>query len=423
MRNQTGDGRFHLLRQLAWMLLSGTAIAVFIGLSILTANTRTAHAQLNVPLINQIYCQHKCDGVLANQGRNNCGPASLAMIAEANGKTRPPGKTANQAYVRHVKTLYRGDDCNGSNRTEMDNGAKSLGLCLGTEAMDTDEIIPIVENSCTPAMAFVKAQAMPWKKHKGSYGTIDHIVVVTDFSSGNQKITLQDPLDWNDSALVVPCNATTEPNDDAAVLGDSQVTYSFADFDAAADVASSGWWGKGYGGKLGGCDGPGCGGGGAPPAATPTPTPEPFTTLSMRFSSSCSADPVMKIFYRTDDTGTTFKEKWTKEKTITADRVFHTVSIVFDSKNDKKGWRGTLRQLRIDPTTAQSCWYAFSWIGIHNSKNEIARQWTFPSGTGSGGWWSNLTITGGFIGPFWILHSIGNDSWIEHDGINLSIGR
>lgn len=369
---------------------------------------------LPVPWIGQAYCQEHCGGGTWWQGRNNCGPASLAMVAEGNGIPRPNGMS-RAAYVRHVKTLTEGkDDCSPTNRAELDRGAAGLGLCLRDEAWSTTHIESLTQ-SCLPVATYLDDRTMPWRFNRAFYLGADHIVVTTGFPGDD--VALNDPLE--NSTGDFACDPMP-PDAENRVYGSAHTRYERADYDTAAYLADLGWWGKAYGDALGGCDVPGCnpgGGGGGTEGG-------PFIKVTVRMASHCP-DNRMRVYYVTDHTASdgSFRERWSKGKTIQNDGRFHTYTITFDGETSRRYWRGRLLKLRIDPSTSSGCLVAFSWIGVHDGENRTAGSWMFPAGTGADWWWARDTVTTGFIGPFWAMHTTSHDPWIEKDNVGIDIGR
>jgi len=383
------------------------------------ASPGAARAQAPVPLpvpwMGQAYCQDDCRGGFSWQGRNNCGPASLAMVAEANGLRRP-ADMSRARFVRYVKTLTEGrDDCGATAREELDLGAAALGLCVREHAWKTHQIEALTRR-CLPVATYLDERTMPWRYNPSFYAGGDHIVVTTGFT-GN-RVTINDPLEARGGRR--SCSPRP-PDHENAVVGVAHSSYARADFDAAAYLADLGWWGKAYGDALGGCDVPPCN---AAPAPAAPPGRLPFTKLTFRMSSHCP-DREVRVYYVTTMTlaDGAFHEQFSKSKTIENDGLFRTYTISFDGDTSRLYWQGKLRKLRIDPSQVRGCLVAFSWIGVHDAEGRTAKSWTFPAGTGGGYWWAKDTITTQPLGPIWAMHTTSNDPWIENDYVDVDLGR
>lgn len=397
----------------------GATMALLAALSVPEAALGAAPNPLPVPWIGQAYCQDDCRGGVSWQGRNNCGPASLAMVSRANGLPAGDGLTRAR-FVRHVKQLTEGvDDCGLTSRLDLDRGARELGLCLRSEHWSTARI-EADTLSCLPVVTYLDERTLPWRYYPSNYAGGDHIVVATGFSGS--RVTINDPLEyragWRECS---PLPAQAEN----IIYGVAHTSYAREDFDAAAYLADFGWWGKSYGDPVGGCDvarcNPGAGAAGGPGGSA---VGKPYDRLTFRLASHCP-DNSVKVYYVTDHTGRdgVFHERHARTKAIVNDGLFRTYTITFDGEPGQAYWRGSVRKLRIDATTSPGCLTAFSWIGLHDADGRLAKAWTFPAGGPADGWWSRDTVTTRYIGPIWAMHSTSNDPWVENDRVNVPIGR
>jgi|GEM_PF-4536318 len=380
-------------------------------------------ATLPLPYISQGYWQIGCDnGRPRSQpnwnGRNNCGPASLAMLGQANGKR--PGPLTNKGFVAQIRAGISGQDqaCNPLlGRGAIDIGAGNLGLCsMGTkdEAWSTAAVEALTQ-ACLPVLVFVKSDQIHWPHNGGWYQNSEHIMLVSGFSgSGSAKVAhVSDPLDYSGH-----CRPNEQDPD--AICG-GPYTVPYADLDKALRLSSRGWWGKAYGERLGNCDlGPRCGGGGGSGGGGSVEDREPYRHIALRMASACR-EPKVWIAY---DTTTTPAEgpvaPYVKTFSIINDGFFRTYDFRMDGTRTSQYFKGTLKALRIQPSETPGCDVAFSYLALHDGDGDIARQWHFAQG--KGGWWAANMIDRDLPGS-WQLTTRSAAPFIQRDGLNIDLRR
>jgi hypothetical protein len=177
-----------------------------------------AEDRLAVPHISQL--EYRPDG--AYTGRNNCGPATLAMGIDAYG-LRPAGDEDDHAFVhllRYQMTGVADDPFNNGYtnfaqmRTVLDGYYAGLGWSNVGDMQDLEYTV-VVER--TPVIAFVDATHFLPRQYPLSWAT-NHFVVVTGFSDDGLWVYVNDPLDYYDGQI--PTNGA--PNQ-----------YTYASFQAA----------------------------------------------------------------------------------------------------------------------------------------------------------------------------------------------
>ena len=138
-----------------------------------------AEDRLAVPYISQL--EYRPDG--AYTGRNNCGPASLAMVIDAYGQ-RPAGYEDDHAFVHLLRYQMTGvvDDPfnNGyTNFTHMRDTLDQYYAALGwSNVGDMQDLEYTVMVERTPVIAFVGAAQFLPRQYPFSWATY-HFVVVT----------------------------------------------------------------------------------------------------------------------------------------------------------------------------------------------------------------------------------------------------
>lgn len=376
-----------------------------------------------LPYISQGYWQIGCtDGRPRSQpnwnGRNNCGPASLAMIGQANGKR--PSAVTNKDFVAAIRAGISGRDqaCNPLlGRSAMDTGARNLGLCsLGAqdEAWST-AAIEAFTRACLPVLVFVKTSEITWPHNPGWYQGSEHIMLVTGFSgSGSSKVAfVNDPLDYAGHC---------QPNeqDPNAICG-GPYTLPYTMLDKAIRFSSFGWWGKVYGQRLGTCDlGPRCGSGGGSGGGGAAPETRPFNRIALRMASACPQEE-LRVGYDTSVTpGDAPTAPYVKTFKIFNDGRFNTYDLQMDGDRTSEYYRGILRALRIQPSQTAGCDVAFSYLALHDGEGHIAREWRFANGRG--GWWPANLIDRNLPGS-WQLTTSSTEPYIQRDGLNLDLRR
>jgi hypothetical protein len=192
--------------------------AVLLSLVFIWICPAQAEDRLPVPFISQL--EYRPDG--AYTGRNNCGPASLAMGIDAYGQ-RPAGYEDDHAFVhllRYQMTGVADDPFNNgySNFTQMRNGLDQYYAGLGwSNVGDMQDLEYTVVVERTPVIVFVDATQFLPRQYPLSWATY-HFVVVTGFSDDGHWVYVNDPLDYFDGQI--PNNGA--PNQ-----------YTYASFQAA----------------------------------------------------------------------------------------------------------------------------------------------------------------------------------------------
>ncbi len=384
-------------------------------------NTRAVHAKAqsqssgvgSVPYISQGYCYNWCPRHNWN-GHNNCGPASLAMVVDANGR-RPNGLT-NRDFVAHAREYMADEPDRCSNppttRADLDRGSARYGLCHRGEAWSLAAIRALTDQ-CLPVIVFVEPTMLPLSQ-PGWFGRLDHIMVVTNVD--DTQTTFHDPLDFRGTCTPSIC----DPN---ALCGRGNSRVSNALMRDALFAADNGWWGKAYGNAVGDCDLPDCGSASGDGGAGGTVPPgEPLDEVRVRMSSLCAVDEVQMYWEADDDSG--FSEARSQIQFVSRD--WSTVTIYMDPY---ESWRGELRRLRIDPMSNEpGCIAGISYIWVTNRFDDPGKIWTFYDKAGPGrgcplrGWecqgLRDLYQTGA-----WIVQATGNDPWIAHHDVGLDLRR
>ena len=177
-----------------------------------------AEDRLAVPHISQL--EYRPDG--AYTGRNNCGPATLAMGIDAYG-LRPAGYEDDHAFVHLLRYQMTGvaDDPFNNGYTyfnQMRNVLDGYYAGLGwSDVGDIQDLEYTVVVERTPVIAFVDATQFLPRQYPLSWAT-NHFVVVTGFSDDGNWVYVNDPLDYYDGQI--PNNGA--PNQ-----------YTYASFQAA----------------------------------------------------------------------------------------------------------------------------------------------------------------------------------------------
>jgi len=367
---------------------------------------------LPVPFIGQGYCYRACPRDWWN-GHNNCGPASLAMVVEANGR-RPAG-LSNLKFVAQARERMtdQPDRCSNppTTRADLDRGAARYGLCQRPEAWSLEEIRALTDQ-CLPVIAFVEPARLPLR-NPGWFGTLDHILVITGV--GDHFTSFNDPLDFG-----LPC--TPSICDENAVCGRGGRASNDAMRDALF-AADYGWWGRAYGDALGDCDLPGCGSGGAGGGVGgQEPKGEPLDEVRVRMSSHCPTQRV-QLFWATND-DESFTEERSQIQVSSQDWRDVTFGMApYDS------WRGRLHKLRFDPTTRDvGCTLGISYVWLTNRFDDAGRLWHFSEVAGRGRGcpllgWRCKGLVDRFLPGAWIMQTTRADPWIVTTGEDIDLRR
>ena len=404
---------------------------------------QAAPAPLPVPHISQIYpqsfCPCACDGARCPEaclrtshpnGHNNCGPASVAMIVDANGR-RPPGLT-DQAFVaqlRQTMTDQPDGPCNPTTDwSQLDAGARAFGLCLRGRATDGAERIFAMNAQCIPVIGLVATSPAHFPGldnasfHKNAAGRFgDHFVVI--LGQSGETVFYHNPLVWPAPARLGAPKVTTR-----AILITALQNAQVAD------------WGRGYGDPLGGCDGVGrcndaAGGGGGAAGGAPRPQ---FDRIQLSLGHTCADNRVAIFFRRTDQH--TFHER--RKVTLDAFHQPHGFSTHVIEMPSSKGWSGTIEALRIDPVDGRgdtSCRFALSYVHVRSSDGQTAAFFPFYAHAGRVGrplgrlldWSANgdLDDAGPCCEPdgsprrSWHLDVDGRDPQLVHPTVRIDTGR
>ena len=155
---------------------------------------------LNVPFISQL--EYTPNGLY--NGRNNCGPASLAMCIDAYGK-RPAGYSDNHEFVHLVRYQMTGvpDDPynNGyTDLTQMRIASANFYSMSSVELFSLTDVKNKVTQERKPVIVYLDASKLLPRQYAESWAT-DHIIVVTGFSLDGQWVYVNDPLDFYDGSI------------------------------------------------------------------------------------------------------------------------------------------------------------------------------------------------------------------------------
>ncbi len=408
--------------------------------------SQPAPVPLPVPYISQLFFQDKCTcdcqgGTCPTHcrstslnGHNNCGPASVAMIVEANGR-RPAG-VSDQAFVAQLRQTMTGradGPCNPpTDWDDLDRGAAAHGLCLREQAMGIASI-EAMNRRCIPVIGLVSTSPANFpgldnadlhKNRNGRFG--DHFIVIVGFDGDNVRFL---------NPLVAPV-----PSRSNAVR-----TTSRAVMITALQNAQPGDFGHGYGDPLGGCDGvgrcnQGVSGSGAGSGAGSSPGPRPvFDMIEISLGHTCSDDAFAFFFKRPEHGGFNERRKVTLHARATTGRF--TTHIV--QMPAEKGWSGTIERMRMDPVDNHgddSCLVGLSYLWLRDDGGQTGRYFPFFERAGIPGRPLGRLLdwqtTGGSLedqGPCcepngqprrsWLLEVTGDDPQIQNDRIDLDTGR
>lgn len=404
---------------------------------------QAAPVPLPVPYIPQIFNQSRCDCACAGpacptncqrtnfNGHNNCGPAAVAMIVDANGR-RPPG-LIDRDFVAQLRRTMTGDEdgpCNPpTDWSEIDKGAAAFGLCARAHAMDIGAI-EVMTTHCLPVIALVSTSPSSFPGldnpsfHRDASGRFhDHFIVIVGFSGDN--VLFLNPL-----VFPVPTAAN-------AVRTTTRATMI-----TALQNAQPGDFGRGYGDPLGGCDGVGrCnqGASGSGAGAPGGPPPPVFDRIQLSVGHDCSDRSLAIYFKRPEHDAFNERRKVTLEAHPSPNGyVTHVVEMP-----SIKGWSGTIDKLRVDPADRHgdnSCLFGLSYVLIKSDKNVTGRFYPFYEHAGDSGRplgamldWRVRPDRLRDLGPCcepngsprrsWLLEVVGDDPWVENDRVNLNTGR
>jgi virginiamycin B lyase len=154
--------------------------------------------KLTVPFISQL--ENNPNG--GYDGRNNCGPAALAMCIDAYGK-RPAGYENDHEFVHQVRWQMTGVLDNPANNpyTTIPQMEQALiGYYQNfprTYLTDLNEVKNKVMTEKKPVIAYVYAPGLLPRQYPVDWAT-DHFIVVTGYSSDGQWVYVNDPLDYYD---------------------------------------------------------------------------------------------------------------------------------------------------------------------------------------------------------------------------------
>jgi hypothetical protein len=365
-------------------LTLAAAFAVGLGLGVAGLASRASAAPprqsaggnvpLPVPYVSQMYRQEKCDGSVTVNGRMNCGPASLAMIIEANGK-RPSGLGGQQfvAQVRKDMTGVADDKCQrGTTWPQVDNGAQRHGLtCAGNLTATSLSEIQQLTDRCIPVIALIdplRASVQAWIDNPTFHGG-NHFIVIVGVRDG--KVWFLNPLIYKGGS--VPTTAASAMR----IVSELQMGEALKTENRRV--------GRGYGRPLGNCDANGCGGpipgpGGYMPTPTPQSPGQSYDRVDVSMGSSCGHKEVQLFYIAGDDSA--FSDRRSQRRWL-RDGAHGYEKVTFDFE-DRDNWRGTLKALRLDPTgTSSNCDVGFSWINITNDNGGSARFYDFYNHAGN----------------------------------------
>lgn len=394
-----------------------------------TAAHAQGNAPLPVPFIGQLYTYSECNN--RTFGVNNCGPASLAMILDANGK-RAAGRS-NKEFVDFVRTQMTGDDfaCDQgyTDWGELDNGASCFGLCNqreGSTAQSLDDIRRL-NAQCLPVIILIRVDdaVAQWIANPDFFDNDDHFMVSVGFQSGN--VLYKNPLAANAPAA-------------------GHWTATEGQMEHGLEATSSSQKGKAYGGQLGTCDcaaapcqspaagplpggsscpaPPGAGGGGNPGGQPGSPAPDTkFDRIIVSMGTTCT-DGTVELFYAANGK-TSFSGRRMRRKFIRPDS-WDRVVFDMDGHND---YRNELTKLRLDPTGNGDCFVGLSYIWITNDDEDTAEFYPFYEESDDPnrplqhmlGWFLRYLTD---LGPAdsWHLWSQGVDPQVINDGIEVDTG-
>lgn len=406
--------------------------------------TQPAPVPLPVPYITQLFFQDKCTCGCQNgtcpahclgrslNGHNNCGPASVAMIIEANGR-RPSG-VSDQAFVAGLRQTMTGEPDGVCNRAtdwdELDRGATAHGLCLREQAMGI-AAIEAMNRRCIPVVGLVSTSPANFpgldnadlhKQRNGRFG--DHFIVIVGFDGDNVRFL---------NPLIAPV-----PSRSNAIR-----TTTRAVMITALQNAQPGDFGHGYGDPLGGCDGvgrcnQGAAGSGAGSGAAPGAR-RAFDKVELSLGHTCSDDAVAFFFKRPEHGGFNERRKVTLHARATSGN-FATHIVEMPAA---KGWSGTIERMRLDPVDRHgdaSCLVGLSYLWLRDDDGNTGRYFPFFERTGDAGRplgrlldWRATAGSLRDLGPCcepdgqrrrsWLLEVTGDDPQIQHDHIDLDTGR
>lgn len=388
---------------------------------------------LPVPYVSQMYVQERQDGAVTLNGRNNCGPASLAMVIEANGG-RPAGLNGQQFVAQIRQDMTGVPDRKGQGFTsweQVDHGASLHGLiCPNSTSATSINLIRTWTDQCTPVIALIAAgdaSVQTWidnpESNKG-----DHFIVIVGVRNG--YVWYLNPMIYSPSGAV--------PADASRAM---RITTE-ARMEAALNAAATRTKGRAYGRSLGNCDANGCGGppgggpggggggGGLGPTVTPPQPwgpPEVFDHVDVSMGSACT-DKEVKLFYIAGNSSGFSERRSVRRWLRDGSQGYEKLTFDLDSREN---WNGRLKQLRFDPTGSSSdCDTGFSWIHITNDRGSSAKFYDFynhaddphrPLGRMLG--WTAARMLD--LGPrsSWQLHVHAADPQLVNADVDIETGR
>lgn len=367
---------------------------------------RTAQAQaparLPVPYISQIADKPECEPSRATF--SNCGPASLAMLIEANGR-RPAGLD-DAAFVDAVREGMTGEPfhCHQGMTSFADiaTGAGALGLCPRDPLYSMRQVEAALAN-CLPVITLVHSkEAWSWL-HKGSQ-LLNNVHFITLVGAHAGTIYYHNPMrrtgpDRNGPPKAVPR----------------------AELERAIRASGSVRWGAVFGNGLGGCDLARCDGAAA---GTNTAPPPVFDRVTVRMITTCP-QKVVQLYYSADGV-----HSYGEDRSVKAYLHGEAWQRVDFDMAGRRNYRNRLTRLRLDLTARYGCFVGLSYVRVGNASTQVGRDYPFynharrvdrPLGSLLG--W---IVADGLrdLGPreTWDFTATREGPWLFHPAVDLDTG-
>ncbi len=421
--------------------LLALAAALAFGLGLMAGTTHFARANppqqlpvgpvpLPVPYVSQMYWQSRCGGGMSINGRNNCAPASLAMVIEANG-VRPAG-LADRDFVARVREDMTGipdQVCQDyTNWDQLDHGAAAYGLQCPSDTTATSlDDMKIWNDVCIPVIALIDPtdpSARSWVDNPDLH-LGDHFIVIVGVRNGYV---------WYLNPLIVNADGSVPSQTYQAMR--TTTAAKMAQVLAASEGRTKG---RAYGRPLAGCDNGGCGlgpsggpgggggGGGSGGTATPPPPDEVFDRVEVSMGSACPDKEVQLFYIAGSSSG--FSERRSLRKWLRQDSLAY-AKITFDMES-RENWHGVLKQLRLDPTgTSTDCDVGFSWVNVASDEGGSAEFYDFYNHADDPGrplnrllGWTAVHMSDYGPRSSWQLHVDTLDPQIVNNDVDVDTGR
>lgn len=367
---------------------------------------RTARAQaptsLPVPYISQIADKPECEP--SRSTFNNCGPASLAMLIDANGR-RPAGLD-DAAFVDAVREGMTGEPfhCRQGMTSFADiaTGATAFGLCPRDPLYSMRQIEAALAR-CLPVVTLVHGdEAWRWMSKGSHLLNSRHFITLVGAHAG--MIYFHNPMRRMGPDRMGP------PEEVAR-----------ADLERAIRASGSVRWGAVFGDGLGGCDLARCNGAATGAGSAPPPV---FDRVTVRMTTTCP-QKVVQLYYSANGVHSYGEDR--SVKAYLQGDVWQRVD--FDMAG-RRHYRNRLTRLRLDVSARYGCFVGLGYVLVGNASSQVGRYYPFyqharrsdrPLGSLLG--WM---VADGLrdLGPreTWDFTATREAPWIFHPAVDLDTG-